>query len=135
MSIGPWPCRTQKGNGSIVEILEGFATLTMAALIMRLEILALLVPMALSSLVEGTTKLYELLLTGVVATVLSLGLIAFRTISCRANSYTALTTAVDSAMWGRTLWPEGSAILFNVVQGHSAEWGVRMTIFVHPNVH
>lgn len=73
MSIGPWPRRTRKGKGSIVEILEGFATLTMAAIIMRLELLAFILPTALESLYAGTTNLVELLLTGIAAAVLSLG--------------------------------------------------------------
>ena len=71
MSIGPWPRRTKKG--SIVEILEGFATLTMAAVIMRLEIIAFILPAALQSLFDGTTRFWELVSVGIVAAVLSLG--------------------------------------------------------------
>ena len=56
-----------------MEILEGFATLTMAAVIMRLGLLAFILPTALESLYAGTTNLVELLLTGIAAAVLSLG--------------------------------------------------------------
>lgn len=36
-----------------------------------------------------------------------------------------LSVAVDSYFWQRAwLWPEGHAIFFNVVEGHSAAWGV-----------
>lgn len=31
---------------------------------------------------------------------------------------------MDSFFWGRTIWPEGSSLLFNVVDGQSANWGV-----------
>jgi hypothetical protein len=38
----------------------------------------------------------------------------------------ALTIVVDSYFWNRyPLWPELSGIYFNVVEGKSAEWGVR----------
>lgn len=30
---------------------------------------------------------------------------------------------VDSYFWGRWVWPEGEAILFNVLQGHASDWG------------
>lgn len=82
MSIGPWPRRTKKGKGSIVEILEGFATLTMAAIIMRLELVAFILPAALQSLFDGTTGFVELVLAGIVAAVLSLGQ-SSRTLSSR----------------------------------------------------
>jgi hypothetical protein len=37
-----------------------------------------------------------------------------------------LTITVDSYFWNRyPLWPEFSGIYFNVVEGKSAEWGVR----------
>lgn len=38
--------------------------------------------------------------------------------------FTALTVGVDSYFWGRTLWPEGASILYNVVEGHASDWGV-----------
>lgn len=40
--------------------------------------------------------------------------------------YIALTVVVDSYFWQKwPLWPELYGIYFNVVQGKSAEWGVR----------
>lgn len=71
MYIGPWAATTKRGSN--VEILEGFATLTMAAIIMRLELLAFLAPLALDSLDNGTTKLVELVAVGAVAALASLG--------------------------------------------------------------
>ena len=42
----------------------------------------------------------------------------------------ALTITVDSYFWNRyPLWPEFSGIYFNVVEGKSAEWGVRAFFF------
>lgn len=35
-----------------------------------------------------------------------------------------MSTLVDSFFWGRWTWPEMEAILFNVVEGKSEEWGV-----------
>ena len=37
----------------------------------------------------------------------------------------ALSVLVDSYFWRkRFLWPEGHAVIFNVIEGRSAEWGV-----------
>ena len=39
---------------------------------------------------------------------------------------TALTTFIDSYFWDeQLLWPELHGVIFNVVEGKSAEWGVR----------
>jgi hypothetical protein len=35
-----------------------------------------------------------------------------------------LSLYVDSYFWGKWIWPEAYGILFNVLQGNSAEWGV-----------
>lgn len=73
MFIAPWVQRTKKGKGSNVELLEGFAVLTFTAIVMRLELLALLAPLALESLSKGTTMLYELVVVGIVAAFVGLG--------------------------------------------------------------
>lgn len=53
--------------------LLGFAILTFAALVIRLELLALLVPFALENLLQGSVGFVELAGTGIVATAASLG--------------------------------------------------------------
>ncbi|KAL8280641.1 hypothetical protein RQP46_006964 [Phenoliferia psychrophenolica] len=108
MIVAPWVKRTKRGKGSVVEVLESFAVLTLAAVVMRLEILAFLAPLAFESLSKGVVTLSELIKVGIVATVASVG----------------LTVGVDSYFWGEWVWPEGAGILFNVVEGHSSDWGV-----------
>lgn len=35
-----------------------------------------------------------------------------------------MTVGVDSYFWNQLVWPEGSGILFNVIEGNSSSWGV-----------
>jgi alpha-1,6-mannosyltransferase len=39
-----------------------------------------------------------------------------------------LSTVVDSFFWGRWTWPEFEAIVFNVVEGKSEQWGVSLLV-------
>jgi alpha-1,6-mannosyltransferase len=39
---------------------------------------------------------------------------------------------VDSFFWGRWTWPEFEALVFNVVQGKSEEWGVSLLVVGFP---
>ena len=73
MIVSPWVKRTKRGKGSVVEVLESFAVLTLAAVVMRLEILAFLAPLAFESLSQGVVHLSDLIKVGIVATVASLG--------------------------------------------------------------
>lgn len=73
MIVSPWTPRTRKGKGSVVEVLEAFAVLTLAAVVLRLEILAFLIPFAVESLARGEVKRDELVLVGAAAGVASLG--------------------------------------------------------------
>jgi hypothetical protein len=41
-----------------------------------------------------------------------------------SNLLSGLSLLVDSYFWGKWIWPEAYGILFNVLQGKSAEWGV-----------
>lgn len=74
MIVAPWPRRTKKGGkGSRVEVLESFAVLTFVGLVMRLEVLAYLAPLALFALRRGTVTLDDLVKVGVVMSAISLG--------------------------------------------------------------
>ncbi|BGP20554.1 hypothetical protein JCM10213_003817 [Rhodosporidiobolus nylandii] len=102
---------TAKPRGATKRTLKlAFAFLTVAAVVIRLELVALIVPFVLEHLIRGTLSIVDLVEVGVVAGGASL----------------ALTASVDTAFWGgkEWLWPEGQAAWFNVVQGKSAEWGV-----------
>jgi hypothetical protein len=54
-------------------ILVGFALLTFAAIVIRLELIALIAPFALENLLQGSVGLVELAVTGTVSALLSLG--------------------------------------------------------------
>lgn len=54
-------------------ILVGFALLTFAAIVIRLELIALIAPLALENLLQGSVGWVELAVTGTVSALLSLG--------------------------------------------------------------
>ncbi|GAA5838529.1 hypothetical protein JCM11251_003417 [Rhodosporidiobolus azoricus] len=87
-----------------------FALLTFAAAVIRLELVALILPLTLEHVIRETLNVVELL--GVGATV--------------GAASVAASIALDTPMWQSAswLWPEGQAAWFNVVEGKSAEWGV-----------
>lgn len=62
-----------KGKGAFKEVLGAFAILTFAAIVMRLELVALLGPFVLETLWSGPTKVRELFIVGSVAALASLG--------------------------------------------------------------
>jgi hypothetical protein len=39
-----------------------------------------------------------------------------------------LSLFVDSYFWQRSVWPELGSLIFNVVEGRSAEWGVSLRL-------
>ncbi|GAA5941191.1 dolichyl-P-Man:Man(7)GlcNAc(2)-PP-dolichol alpha-1,6-mannosyltransferase [Sporobolomyces koalae] len=91
--------------------LFAFTLLTFATVVLRLELAALLVPLALEQLVRGTIGFLPLVLCGIGSALASL----------------VLTVLVDSFFWqrpsGELFWPEGSSFWFNVIQGKASEWG------------
>ncbi|TKY90569.1 hypothetical protein EX895_000567 [Sporisorium graminicola] len=109
--------------------------LTFSTVVLRLEIVATLIPVGLYLLLTSKISLWTGLKTGIIAGAFSV----------------FLTTAIDTYFWqdlvnsgaqsilkvfavallnlvtdGRPypLWPELDALLFNVVEGKSSEWGV-----------
>ncbi|KAF8895998.1 alpha-1,6-mannosyltransferase subunit [Infundibulicybe gibba] len=88
--------------------------LTLATVVFRAELLLLLAPLVLQSLVQGRTSLRNLFIVGLFSGTVSV----------------ALTTFVDSYFWNApsALWPEFSGIYFNVYQGKSSDWGVCISL-------
>ncbi|WFD20055.1 dolichyl-P-Man:Man7GlcNAc2-PP-dolichol alpha-1,6-mannosyltransferase [Malassezia caprae] len=87
----------------------GLALLAATATVLRLELLGLAIPCYLAAWLGVGRPLVHLVPLGLAACAVGV----------------ALSTCVDSYFWQRPwLWPEGDAVLFNVVEGHSAEWGV-----------
>ncbi|KAM0786876.1 hypothetical protein ACM66B_002301 [Microbotryomycetes sp. NB124-2] len=107
MLVFPSTKRIRNNKGTSVEIVGAFALMTFAAFVMRLELVALIGPFALDVLLRGDASVVELGATGLVV----------------AGASQALSVAVDSIFWRRTIWPEGAAIMFNVVQGNASQWG------------
>ncbi|KAM5539258.1 hypothetical protein V8D89_007131 [Ganoderma adspersum] len=84
------------------------ALLTFATIVFRSELLLLLGPLALQSILRYTS-LYSVIKVGLISGIIS----------------AAITVLVDSYFWQQwPLWPELYGIYFNVIQGKSAEWGV-----------
>ncbi len=81
---------------------------TFTAVVFRFEVVLLLAPIVLDALFRRRLKLFWVIWCGVVFGLLSL----------------AVTVALDSVIWGRLLWPEGSGLLFNVVENKSSLYGV-----------
>lgn len=73
MFIAPWPHKTKKAKGSNIELLEGFAVLTFTATVMRIELLALLVPLAYECWSKNLTHAREMIIVGVTAAIVALG--------------------------------------------------------------
>ncbi|KAJ3785972.1 alpha-1,6-mannosyltransferase subunit [Lentinula aff. detonsa] len=88
-------------------VYTAIAMLTFTAVIFRAELVLLLGPLVLQSLL-----LRHVSFSGVVKVALVAGLASIVT-----------TTAIDSYFWKTTVWPEFSGMYFNVVQGKSSEWG------------
>lgn len=87
----------------------GLALLASTAVVLRLELLGMAIPCYLAAWLVFRRPLLRLIFVGLASCVAGL----------------VLSLVVDSYFWQRPfLWPEGDAIFFNVVEGHSAEWGV-----------
>lgn len=101
----------------------GLFLLTVCAIIARLEIVGLIIPIALMAASNGIRSSIKVAQIGISAGTFAL----------------AISVPLDTHMWGRPFqfwnplnpnsvkgfaWPELEAILFNVVEGKSSEWGV-----------
>lgn len=89
-------------------VYAGLVLLACTAVILRLELVCLALPAYLLAWLYRERPFLSVFFTGAV--------------SCAVGIATSVL--VDSYFWQYTVWPEGHAALFNIVQGHSAEWGV-----------
>ena len=116
---------------------RAIALLTFATVVFRAELLLLLGPLVLQILVRKYTTLGGVIKIGVLAGGLSVGehgpSWSPATLLTQPSAATVLT---DSYFWQRwPLWPELYGIYFNVIEGKSADWGVRilcLDVFGHP---
>src|SRR5690606_17015098 len=83
------------------------AVLTVAAVVLRSELVLLIAPISIELLVRRKLPLLHIVATGVVAALCGV----------------AASVAIDSVLWRRWLWPEGELLYFNLVLGKSVEWG------------
>lgn len=105
-------------------MLAGAAILTATAAVLRAELAALLLPLSLQIVALRYATVTHLMVTGVVAGVVSLGTYASLPTHL---TYSGLSVPLDSWLWRQwPLWPELQGLLFNVVAGKSADWGVRL---------
>lgn len=101
----------------------GLFLLAASAVISRFEIVGLIIPIAFITASEGLRSFIKVVQIGLLAGISAL----------------VISVPLDTHMWGRPFhfwnplnydsikglaWPELEAILFNVVQGKSSEWGI-----------
>ncbi|KAK4052774.1 alpha-1,6- mannosyltransferase [Microbotryomycetes sp. JL201] len=117
MLVFPSTKRIRNDKGASVEVLGAFALLSFAAVVMRLELVALMGPFALDVLLRGEASLFEIGAAGIIT----------------AGAGQALSVAVDSVFWRKTIWPEGAAAMFNVYHDNAAQWGVQPAHYYFTN--
>ncbi|WFC93721.1 dolichyl-P-Man:Man7GlcNAc2-PP-dolichol alpha-1,6-mannosyltransferase [Malassezia brasiliensis] len=99
--------------------MAGLAALALITCTLRLEVVGLAAPAYLWAWLSGHLSLPRCIALGAA--------------SCTVGG--AVSLGIDSYFWhavdrtrlpglGTYVWPEAHALLFNVVEGHSAEWGV-----------
>lgn len=109
--------------------------LTFSAVVLRSEIAATIIPVGLYLLVTGKIGLLGAIKTGLAAATFSVAVTTFIDTYFWQNLQQgsaqgilgAFTTAASGALRGQgppPLWPELNALVFNVVDGKSSEWGV-----------
>lgn len=112
--------------------------LTFNSVVLRLEIVATLIPVGLYLLATRKVSLWNGVKTGATAGAFSVLLTALVDTyfwqdlaqAPASNAFHAFVSALRSVPGGgdgpRLLWPELHALLFNVVEGKSSEWGVSL---------
>ncbi|CBJ26756.1 Dolichyl-P-Man:Man(7)GlcNAc(2)-PP-dolichyl-alpha-1,6-mannosyltransferase, family GT22 [Ectocarpus siliculosus] len=80
---------------------------TVATLVFRCDVVVLLGPLTLQLLLTGRVRPLEVITAGLMWGIPSL----------------VASFLLDSALWGRWVWPESQVLLFNTVANRSSEWG------------
>ncbi|CAM9137083.1 unnamed protein product [Ectocarpus sp. 4 AP-2014] len=80
---------------------------TVATLVFRCDVVVLLGPLTLQLLLTGRVRPLEVITAGLKWGIPSL----------------VASFLLDSALWGRWVWPESHVLLFNTVANRSSEWG------------
>jgi hypothetical protein len=91
----------------------GITILSFTCSIVRSELALLLGPLTLYLLVMRQTMIDRAFLAGLTG----------------GGGGAILSLLIDSFFWGRWTWPEMEAVIFNVVEGKSEEWGVSLLCF------
>ncbi|CAN0198666.1 unnamed protein product [Pylaiella littoralis] len=80
---------------------------TLATVVFRCDVVVLLGPLTLQLLLTGRVRPLGVILTGLKWAIPSV----------------LASVLLDSALWGRWVWPESQVLLFNTVDNRSSEWG------------
>ncbi|CDU23951.1 related to ALG12-alpha-1,6-mannosyltransferase [Sporisorium scitamineum] len=122
-------------NRTLFDVKAAIWLLTFSVVVLRLEIVATLIPVSLYLLLSRKLGLWTGLKTGIVASAFSVFVtLAIDTyfwqnpVDSRAESiFGVFFLSLRNLATGdrpHPLWPELHALLFNVVEGKSSEWGV-----------
>jgi alpha-1,6-mannosyltransferase len=112
-------------DGTGDDRLAGLGLLAATAAILRAELAALVLPFAGMLWLQGVPP-RRLVKTGLTWVLPSLGALVATTVARTRASRAAVAINVDSYFWQRKLvWAELQGVLFNVLHGKSADWGVR----------
>ncbi|CBQ67742.1 related to ALG12-alpha-1,6-mannosyltransferase [Sporisorium reilianum SRZ2] len=120
---------------TLVDAQAAVWLLTFSAVVLRLEIVAMLIPVGLFLLHGGKLSLWKGLKTGIIASACSVFVTTAidtyfwqdLTESKARGIFRVLASSLQNLATGdqpHPLWPELHALLFNVVEGKSSEWGV-----------
>lgn len=111
IALGQYMVTMRRGKANAVRklgTLNACSFLTFAAVVFRLELLGLLAPIVLLSLISRRVTFWQLVSRGFLVTFAGL----------------EMTLPIDSYFWQKLTWPEGANLIFNVLEGKSVQWGV-----------
>ncbi|KAG0142628.1 hypothetical protein CROQUDRAFT_662343 [Cronartium quercuum f. sp. fusiforme G11] len=111
VALGHFLVTLRRSNSSVParrRLLRAGSLLTIAAIVFRLELLALLAPLTILALLSRSVSFWDVCTRGF--------LVIFAALE--------VTVPLDSYFWQKLTWPEGASVYFNVIEGHASDWGV-----------